>query len=415
MKKIISVIIMMSVALSVFVFPVSAAETKNVVKKTVMQYKDQNLTFKKAEDADYDCKVENNNGFIEVDAKNEGGYYWLMVYTEKPTKSVKPTITVTDRKDGSVVKSFEITVTPAKKVSMKNVKFNVKTYRTITVKHPYNRDYKLKYNKKIIKLTYSLFGYGKAQYTFKGLKKGSTTVKAYIKGKLFGSFKVKVGDYKAAVKKSFKKQSIKYNKHMKSYFFENGGSIDIGKAVKNFHSDAKYTVKIKNKKIAAFRKLKKTNEMPSRVEVYSLKTGKTDVTVYEQRAKGKKKKLGTIKLTVKKAKDNEVFYSNMAYDNDGIFYELFISPGQSSSIKDTITRRYINCNSTGSKFKKSEYKFSFTAEPSNVLTVDKDGIFTCHSFDNDGKNKATYTVTFADGSKAKGSGSFDIVSEDFFA
>ena len=414
MKKFISILIMAAVALSVFVFPVSAAETK-VVKKTVMQYMDKNLSFEKAEDDDYDCKVENNNGFIKVDAQNEGSAYWLMVYTEKPTTGVKPTITVTNRKDGSVVKSFEITVTAAKKVSMKNVKFNVKTYRTITVKHPYNRDYKLKYNKKIIKLTYSLFGYGKANYTFKGLKKGSTTVKAYIKGKLFGSFKVTVGDFKAKVKNSFKKQTIKYNKHMKSYFFENGGSVDIGNAVKNFHSDAKYTVKIKNKKIASFRKLGKTKEMPARVELYSLKTGKTSVTVYEQRAKGKKTKLGTIKLTVKKAKDNEVFYANMAYDNDGLFYENFISPNQSSSLKETITKRYINCGFTGSKFKKSEYKFSFTASPSNVLTVDKDGIFTCHSLDNAGDNKVTYTVTFADGSKAKGSGSFDIVSEDFFA
>ena len=105
----------------------------------------------------------------------------------------------------------------------------------------------------------------------------------------------------------------------------------------------------------------------------------------------------------------------MAYDNDGLFYENFISPNQSSSLKEIITKRYINCGFTGSKFKKSEYKFSFTASPSNVLTVDKDGIFTCHSLDNNGDNKVTYTVTFADGSKAKGSGSFDIVSEDFFA
>ena len=413
MKKFISLIIAATVMLSVFVFPVTA-DAADATAKTLMQYKELNLGFKKTEEAKYECKVENNDdGFVNVDANNEGNWYWLMVYSLKPTKSVKPLITVTNTADGSVFKKYEITVTAAKKVKMKDVKFNVGTIRDVKVKNPYIREYKLSYNKKLLKLTYTLGGYGYYTYSFLGLKKGTTTVKAKIGGTVYGSFKVTVGDYKATIKKSFKKSTIKYNKHMKSYYFSDGGSVDLADAIKNYHYDAKYTVKIKNKKIAASRMHSKfpLNRLPKRAEVYSLKPGKTDVTVYEKRGKAKKRKVGTFTVICKTVKDKWVFDANMGFDNDGLFYEYFVSPGDRTSFKDTIIKRYINNSTSGSKFKSSEYKFEFTATPENVVTVDKDGVFTIHDY---GDHEVTYKVTFADGSTVTRSGSFDIMPPDFF-
>ena len=76
-----------------------------------------------------------------------------------------------------------------------------------------------------------------------------------------------------------------------------------------------------------------------------------------------------------------------------------------------IVNRYINCEWLGSHFDENEYSFTFTASPPEVITVDENGIVTCHSVGN-GINSISYTVTFADGSKIGGSGSFDIYEED---
>ena len=319
MKKLISVIIILTIALSLFALP-ETASAAGVIKKTMMQFKDINLTFKMNEKDSYNCKVENNDsGYLKVNACNEGDHYWLMVYSLKPTEKKKPKITITDSKDGSVVKRFEITVTPAKKVAMKDVKLQVGSTQVVTIKNPYFKDYTLKYNKKILKYKWLYVEGSTCRYTFKTLKKGSTTVKASIKGKLLGSFKVTVGDFKAAVKKKYQTQTLKYNKHITAYTYYEGGMLDIGDAIKNVHKDAVYTVKLKDKTVAAVRTLKKTEEMPKRAGIYSLKPGKTTAAVYEQRGKNKKTKIGTITLTVKNVKDSEVVSSNMMFDNDGLF------------------------------------------------------------------------------------------------
>ncbi len=244
---------------------------------------------------------------------------------------------------------------------------------------------------------------------------GTTTVKVKLalKGpdKLISTFKITVGDYKASLKKSYKKCTIKYNKHLKhSYNLDEGGSIDIGEAVKNFHSNSVISVKIKNKKIAATCKSYKTETTPKAVAVYGLKTGKTKVDVYEKRGKAKKKKIGTINITVKRAKDSEVYGANRALDNDGIFYEFFVQVGDKIDLKTIVTRRYINTDI--SSFKDNEYKFTFKASPAEVITVDQNGIYTILS---NGNNDVDYTITFADGSKVSGGGSFDIVDDDFFS
>ncbi len=415
MKKIISIISILTIILSAFIIP-AAVSAESLTVKTMMQFKYQNLTFEKNEDDNYECKIENNDeGFIKVQAYNEGEYYWLTVETVKPTNDVKPTVTITDSKDGSVVRRYEFTVTPAKKIAMKNCKFNTKTTHVIRIKNPYIKSYKLKYDKKL--LTYkSLYIHdGLCDYTFFCRKMGTTNVKASIKGILIGSFKVTVGNYKASVKNSFKKSTIQYNKHIMSYDFSEGGSIDIADAVKHFHMDAKYTVSISNKKIAASRKLSKDYNKPSRVQIYSLKPGKTDVTVYEQKGKSAKKKIGKIKLTVVKVKDFAVVNENYACDNDGLFYEFFVCPGDEINLKKIIVDRYINGYCTTEKFKKSDYTINFKVGDEGALEVDDNGIVKILGYGNkNGANSISYKIMFSDGSMIESGGSFSIVSEDFF-
>lgn len=96
-------------------------------------------------------------------------------------------------------------------------------------------------------------------------------------------------------------------------------------------------------------------------------------------------------------------------DNDGIFYEFFVKVGDNIDLKTIVTKRYLNTSI--SNFKDSEYKFTFKATPEDVMTVDENGVFTILKNDN---NKAEYTITFADGSKVTGGGSFDIVDDDFY-
>lgn len=416
-KKSMGIVLSILIAASVFIVPtaVSAAETVN---KTLTQYMGDSYFFSASENDEYECKVENNNEeYIKTDFFQVSDGYWLTVNAYKPTKTVKPLITVMNGKTGEILKKYKITVTAVKKIKVSNVKMNKGVWKEIHIKNPYFKEHKFSYNKKIIKIKKGGYGNGNGNWihTVKGLKKGTTTVKVKLalKGpdKLISSFKITVGDYKASLKKSFKKCTIKYNKHLKhSYNLDENGSIDIGEAVKNFHSNSVISVKIKNKKIAATCKSYKTETTPKAVAVYGLKTGKTKVDVYEKRGKAKKKKIGTINITVKRAKDSEVYGANRALDNDGIFYEFFVQVGDKIDLKTIVTKRYINTNI--SSFKDDEYKFTFKASPAEVITVDQNGIYTILS---DGNNDVDYTITFADGSKVSGGGSFDIVDDDFFS
>lgn len=417
MKKLTALFLSIVMALSIASVP-TAVSAVSVTKKTVMQYKELNLTFSKEKTDKYNCKVENNKkGYIKVDANNEGSFYWLMVKGSKATKSTKPLITVTDSTSGKEVKKFQITVTSAKKIKQSNVKINKGTWKYVYVKNPYDKEHKLSYNKKIVKFDMGYYGTGsKYRYEVKGLKKGTTTVKVKLKGTsmVVGSFKIKVGDFKASLKKSYKKTTLKYNKHLKkSYYLEKGGSINVAEAIKNFHTNSKYTVKVKNTKLVKAIKVDKTRITPKCVEIYALKTGKTKADVFEKRGKSKKKKIGTININVKRAKDAEVYSANRVQDNDGIFYEFFVNVGDRINLKKIVTDNYLNWKWTGSHFKESEYKFSFKASPANVISVDpKTGIYTILAM---GSNHVDYTITFADGSKAYGGGSFDIVDDDFWA
>jgi hypothetical protein len=173
-----------------------------------------------------------------------------------------------------------------------------------------------------------------------------------------------------------------------------------------------HTTWLENKKLVSSFTVKKSQFLPASVCIYTKKAGKTTLTIYEKRGKAKKKKIGTIKLTVKRVKDAEVFWSNFGLDNNGIFYERFISPGQSFDLKAIVERRYINHEWTGSHFDEDEYKFEAVSNHPEIISVDKDGICTCNALDEESVNYVTYKVTFKDGSTASRGGSFDVWPED---
>ncbi len=413
MKKFTGLFLCLLIALSTVVFSVTASAA-SAVNKTVSCYQSVNLTFNKAESDEYECKVENNDKkYIKLEAYNEGEYYWLMVSGLKATKTEKPLITITDKKDGNEVKQFQITVNDVKTFKHSDEKINKGVWKEINIKNPYDKDHEFSYNKKIIKFEKGGYGDGNGNWKhyIKGLNKGTTTVKVKLKNTkiVLSSFKVTVGDYKATIKKAYKNTNLKYNKHLKkSYCLSQGGSINLGEAVKNFHANSKISVKIKNESILKTAKVKKDKYSPEAVKLYAAKTGNTKVDVYEKRGTAKKTKIGTISVKVSKAKDAEVFGANRELDNDGIFYEFFVNVGDKIDLKKIVTNRYIN-GPTGSKFNESEYKFSFTASPADVVSVDQStGVFTILS---GGSNEVGCTITFADGSKASCSGSFDIVNE----
>ena len=153
MKRTLGIFLSLLIALSVVVFPTTASAV-SVTEKSITQYNDINLSFNKAETDEYNCTVDNNqDGYIKVDANNEGDCYWLMVDGLKATKTTKPVITITDSKNGNEIKKFRITVNAVKKVKQSDVKINKGTWKYVTVKNPYTlKEQKLSYNKKIIKI-----------------------------------------------------------------------------------------------------------------------------------------------------------------------------------------------------------------------------------------------------------------------
>ena len=418
-KKLLCIFLSVILLIGTSALAFQASAKVSTVKKTMLQYSYLNLTFDKPEAENYKCSVSNNkNKYITVDANNEGTYYWLTVTSNKATpKDKKPTITIYKEADGKKtnIKKFQITVKKAKKVDMKSLKLNKGTAVQIKLKNPYDKDYRLEYNKKIIKIKTQYYD-GDYEYpTITALKNGKTTVKAYIKGTktLIGSFKVSVGDYKASIKDSYKSKTIYYNKHIDSRDLI-GGTLDLSKAINNYHANSVYSVSVSKSGYIGKTTVNKTETTPKAVSVYSKKTGKVTLTVYEKCGKAKKKKIGTIKLTIKKAKDSKVFDSYCEYDNDGIFYENFISPGDSYNLKNAVVSRYLNFGKEKYHFKESEYTFIASSSNPNIVSVDENGVCHCLALPEGSSPTIKYTVTFKDGSKASGSGQFDIVNEDYW-
>ena len=385
--------------------------------RSVMQYTSLNLTFEKGEKDDYACEVKDNGGeYITVDANNEGGYYWCMVMANKPTpkgSAVRITLYRLDGGKKTVSKEYKITVKPFEKVKMSDVEINVGTMKAVKVKTLYESEYSLEYDKSVMNIPQTFYGDGTATFSIEGIKKGTTEVRAYINGThdLAGSFKVTVGDFAAGIKKDFSTVTLSYNSHANPRFMTDG-SFNLAQAIDNYHADGVYTAEPENKKLFEVESVEKTDTEPAAQIFYPLQANETKLTVYEQRGKAKKTAVGTVTLRVKQAKDSAVFESNMSLDNDGLFYENYITPGDRFDLKAAVDRMYINSIYSGSQFDESEYEFKASSNKPDIISVDENGVCTCHALDKEGQNVITYTVSFADGSEVTCKGSFDVVSAE---
>ncbi len=394
------------------------------VQKTMLQYSYQNLTFDKPEQEEYECTVsDNDKKYIDIEADNEGEYYWLTVTSNKPTKKRhKPIITVYKNNGGkkTVIKKFQITVKPAYKIKMDNIRINSSTEKEITLSNPYEKDYRLEYNKKIIDIKQNLYDGDMEYHTLIGLKKGKTKVKAYLEGtkEYIGSFTVKVGDFGAFIKEDYQNTEICYNKHIDSCDLIDG-HLNLSEAIENYHNNSVYTITSDDSELIGSKNIDYDSfytDINSKFAlIYSKKTGTATLAVYEKRGKEKEKKIGTIKLRVRQAKDSEVYNSYCEFDNDGIFYENFMSPGDSYDLKKAVVERYLNLGEKQYHFKKDEYTFRAESTRPEIVSVDKNGVCHCHAVDYDGNvpsHEIKYEIKFKDGSSVSGSGSFDIVDEE---
>ena len=303
------------------------------------------------------------------------------------------------------------------------LKINKNTERLIILKNANENEYRLEYNKRIIDIRQYLYAGDLEYHTVIGLKRGKTTVKAYNSktDEFIGSFTVKVGDFNAEIKEEYKNTTILFNKHIDSCTLENG-YLDLNKAIDNYRSDAVYTVAATDPAFIGTQSISAEEfyaDSSSKFDrVFSKKTGTTTLKIYEKRGKKAKKKIGTINLTIKKAKDSEVYNSYRELDNDGIFYENFMSPGDSFDLTSAVVERYINPGDKKYHFKEDEYTFTAKSNRPDIVSVDENGICRCkklyYANDKGEAPKITYTVKFKDGSEATGGGSFDLVDKDFF-
>ncbi len=277
------------------------------------------------------------------------------------------------------------------------VKINVKTSKKITLYNPYKKEYKLKIaDESIAKLQFGYLADGTNRtYNFKGLKKGTTTVKVKYKGKVIDTFKISVGNYDTTIKDKFKNTTFKYNSHgSNAYMSKSNVSINKLLADKKHKSVAKYTAESADTSIV---------DTTKDGLIYATGTGKTKVTIYEH-MNSKKTKVGTIKVKVVDAKMNYVARENANYYDEGIFGQgencEYLYVGETFDVEARILKTLINNEITGSKFKKSQYTitYSIDKEGAENITVTKDGVATALKF---GSGKIDYVITFIDGSKYK--------------
>ena len=399
--------------------------SKSAQQKTLLLYTSADYSFNKPENEEYECAVTaNDSKYVSVDACNEDDLYWLTVKAKKPTDKEKPIITVFKNAGGKkeIIKEFQITVEPVHTVGMADVNINEGVENEIKLQNPYEKEYRFEYDKKVLDIRQILYDGDLEYHCFIGLKQGKTEVKAYLTGTdiLIGSFTVTVGDYDAEIKDEYKNAKISFNRHIDSSLLL-GGSLDLSEVIGNYHANSVYVAEIENPEIAYAKSVSLDGtytKVASKFDrILSKKTGKTAVTVYEERG-GKRRKIGKINLTVNRAEDREVYESYLEYDNDGIFYENFMTVGDSFDLKSAVTGRYLNFGDKKYRFKENEYVFTAKSARPDIVSVDKNGVCTCLSLyradDKGASPEITYRIKFADGSEVSGGGAFDLVDKDFF-
>lgn len=411
-KSISGIILTALMLMSIAVFPTAAASVK-AQKKVMTQYTEVNYPESKSSKDTYKIKIKNNSkNYIKADFTDFGTSYHLWIKAKKVTPDKnKPVVTVYKEKDGknTDVKKYRFTVNAPEKKSFSKMKINEKMTKKKTLKNPYYKDYSFKYDKKIIKINTAYFASGeKYTYKIKGLKKGTTKVKVFIKGTgvKAGTFNVTVGDFKTKLKKKYNTLELKYNSHGSSTYMTDS-HIKLNTMLKDRKHGAVYSVAIDNEKIASSLSDDKSTT------IYSAGKGETTAKIYQKIGKKEETEIASFNIKVKKSKMNYVAKQNMLFFNDGIFGNgemvEYLSPKESFSMKSTIVKSLINNTYTGSSFKKSQYKITYKSTDKSVVTVTSDGKVTAKKV---GNAVVNYTITFSDDSKFNGGCPIEVWNTD---
>ncbi len=388
MKRVITLVLSLIILTGTFsILPSSAtaASSDNVpiVDKTVYLYTNKIFTGGNWHKT-YDEKVTNGEYLYNEDkySEDEQGYYIDIAGKKLTSHRKKPIITIY-RYDSSTkktdVKKLRITVKKTRKVKIKPININYGATKELKLPR-YTKAVKFKFSKKnIIKIEDSGNYY---HPIIRSLNYGTVKVTMTLKGTKIklGSFKVTVKNIKPSIRKKYKTLTLKHS----SKGNISGEDIHLKDMLLYPRSKAKYSVSIKNKKTAG------TYYSYPDTLIYARKIGKTKAIVYET-LHGKKRKIGTFNINIKKAKMKDVLAYEASADGLDI-NDIILQPGKSVNLKKYIVDLL-------SDFKKSEYKISYYANYPEALSVDKKGIVTCHSKPDIINPYIFYTVKFSDGSK----------------
>lgn len=429
MKKLISILLIISVVISAFVIPVSAESTSvKTINKTLRQYTNLAFYFHEKgydENARYYIKTEHKEylkaKFSDNGYGDEGiGDYYLAVSALKVTAKVKPVVTVYCKDENgkvSILRRYIFTIKKAQKVKVKNIKVNKGEIKRIPIpvysKHGYedyyNKDIVYSYSKKgiakadndfqVSKELYSIYRSEDCGVFVKGLKYGKTKVTAKLKGTNFklASFYVTVKYLRTSIKKKYKTVKLEYNPKGEVYKQE----CLLDAVLSNMHSGSKYYVKIKNTKIA------KSSEHYSWSQciqgylgtyIRAKKLGKTTVTVYEKRGSSVSK-VGSFKLKVKKAKLAEICDYLVTVSDEVDSDTIKLSYDKTFNLKKCVKGVFLY------NIKNSSYTITFKAKEPEYISVSKDGKVKCLTKDRV-NTYVTFTIKFKDGSKFKSSSEF---------
>ena len=417
LKLIISLLLVTAVCASSFVFPTASASAASVKVKNKTLYLYTEKVFSGGNgDKDYFCTVENKE-YVNVDFIGEYGTgYDLTVSGKKLTGSKKPLVTIYYKNSAGkkiVVKKYRFTVKRTQKVNFKDVYLNKGTTEYVFDSFKYTKRVKYSFSKKGIasikgdcirsnELYYSPFmnDYRVGEYA-KGLKFGKTKVTVKLKGTnvTLGKFYIIVKNIKPSIKKSRKTVVLRYNKH--GYVYK--GTAYLLSTLNNTRKNAKYSLKIRDKKIARAEKYW-YRDVALEPAFTAKKVGKTKADVYEK-LNGKKTKIGTLNIKVKKAKMAEVMRFCQMADEEGIYY--FVKKGDKVNLKSELKGWYLRY------FKSDEYKITFKSSNPKVISVNSKGVVKCLTEFNEWSCETVRcTVKFSDGSKDICYASFEYGSEE---
>lgn len=397
-----SIILALMIAVGTAVIPCSA-KTVKTTKTTLTQYTQKSFSFTKPSSREYKYSVTNNGKkYIGVSFTDNKSVYNFTVTAKSKTSEKKPALTIYYESKGKKVnvKKYSFTVKAPEKIKFSKVKINEKMTKSVTLKNSFTKEYTFKYSKKIAKIDTKNYTRAKTKRTYeiKGVKKGNTTVKVYLKGtkKRIGTFRISVGDYATKVKKSYSPLKLKYSGHGSSNYMKDC-NISLDKILRNKKYNASYSVVVNNEKIAS------TIQSDDDYTIYSVGKGSTSADIYQKIGKKEAEKIATLKIKVTKAKMSYVAKQNMLWFDNGIFGNgemvEYLSPNETFNMQNTIVSSLINNTYTGSHFKKTRYKITYKSSDPSVAEVNSGGKVTAKSI---GAAVINYTITFSDKSTFKG-------------